>query len=69
MSVHVRKHAGEVGYIVNAQYWNNGYADPTRDGPSGYAASPSVCVSGGFRFQGSVGPPACGRIGNRNETS
>ena len=26
MSVHVRKHAGEVGYIVNAQYWNNGYA-------------------------------------------
>jgi hypothetical protein len=26
MSVHVRKHAGEVGYIVNAQYWNNGCA-------------------------------------------
>jgi hypothetical protein len=44
-------------------------ANPTRDGPSGYAASPSVGASGGFRFQGSVGPPACSRMGNRNETS
>ena len=26
MSVHVRKHAGEFGYIMNPQYWNNGYA-------------------------------------------
>jgi [ribosomal protein S5]-alanine N-acetyltransferase len=26
MCVHVRKHAADFGYIVNAQYWNRGYA-------------------------------------------
>jgi hypothetical protein len=59
----------QVSALLSKPMTYSPYGNPTRDGPSGYAASPPVGASGGFRFQDSVGPPACNRKGNRNETS
>jgi hypothetical protein len=54
MSVHVRKHAGEVGYIVNAQYWNNGYATEASSAIMRWLVSESGIHSDNIMIDGGI---------------